>query len=211
MRSPIFCVFFLLISIVARAQPKGYEPVPDLPQFQQRLAASTKALQSLQSDFVQTKQMALMAEKITSKGIFYYRKEDKVRIEYTSPFIYLLVMNAGQILVKDEQKSTRVNARGSKVMQSVNRIMVDCMRGSVFTNPDFNVTAFQNAKGYQLALIPASAAVKGMFTRIDVFLTKSALDVERLTMSEKGGDITQMDFKNQRKNTTLNDALFKVR
>lgn len=210
MRSLFLSLFFLL-SLGAAAQPKGYKAVADLPAFQQSLSRSTAGLQSLQSDFVQTKNMAMLADKITSKGIFYYKKEDKVRIEYTSPFSYLLVMNGGQILVKDEQKSTRINARTSKVMQSVNRIMIDCMRGSVFSNSDFKVTAYENAGGYLLSMTPASASVKGMFSQIDVYLTKSGLDVSRLSMTEQGGDFTQMDFRNSRKNLTLNDALFKVR
>lgn len=211
MRSIIAFILFLIFAAPVYAQPKGYEPVSSLQAFQKTLAASTAALQSLQSDFVQTKQMALMAEKITSKGLFYYAKEDRVRIEYTSPFRYLLIMNGGQILVKDEQKSTRINARSSKVMQSVNRIMIDCMRGSVFSNTDFKVSAFQSAKGYLLSLSPASAAVKGMFSQIDVYMNRTGMDVERLTLAEQGGDYTQMDFKNQRRNINLSDALFKVR
>ncbi len=183
----------------------------DLAAFQQSLGASTSGLQSLQSDFVQTKHMAMLSDKITSKGVFYYRKEDKVRIEYTSPFSYLLVMNGGQILVKDEQKSTRINTRTSKVMQSVNRVMIDCMRGSVFGNPDFRVSAYEGASGYLLSMSPANAAMKGMFSQIDVYLSKSTLDVDRLTMTEQGGDFTTMDFRNSRRNAALSDALFKVR
>jgi len=211
MRSLFVSFVFLLTAALAHAQPKGFTAVKDLGAFQQQLAKSTSGLQSLQSDFAQTKHMALLSDKIISKGVFYYRKEDKVRIEYTSPFRYLLVMNAGQILVKDEQKSTRINARTSKVMQSVNRVMIDCMRGSVFSNPDFNVSAYENAGSYLLAMSPANASMKGMFSQIEVYLSKGSLDVDRLNMTEQGGDNTQMDFKNSRRNLTLSDALFKVR
>jgi outer membrane lipoprotein-sorting protein len=211
MRSLFVSFLFLFCATIATAQPKGFSAVKDLSSFQQALARSTSGLQSLQSDFMQTKNMALLSDKIRSKGVFYYRKEDKVRIEYTSPFSYLLVMNAGQILVKDEQKSTRINARASKVMQSVNRVMIDCMRGSVFSNPDFKVTAYENATGYLLAMSPANASMKGMFSQIDVYLSKGTLDVDRLNMTEQGGDYTQMDFKNSRRNLNLSDALFKVR
>ena len=92
----ILSVFLLLIcsfgSASAFAQPKGYKPVGNVAAFQQALAKSTAALQTLQSDFVQTKHLSMLADKMTSKGKFYYRKEDKVRIEYTAPFQYLLVM-----------------------------------------------------------------------------------------------------------------------
>src|SRR6188768_3222118 len=102
----LLCSFY---SWVAVAQPKGYKLVSNVQAFQQSLAKSTAALKTLQSDFVQTKHLSLLAEKISSKGKFYYSKEDKVRIEYTAPFQYLLVMNGGQIMIKDEQKTSRVN------------------------------------------------------------------------------------------------------
>lgn len=211
MRSLFISAFILACGPFLSAQPTGFKALANLPAFQQRLSASTATLQNLQSEFTQVKHMSMLADKIKSRGIFYYKKDDKVRIEYTSPFTYLLVMNAGQMLVKDEQKSTRINTRSSKVMQSVNRIMIDCMRGTVFQNPDFRVSAFEHAEGYLLSLRPATASVKGMFSQIDVQLDKKSLDVERLSMTEPGGDFTQMDFRNTQRNINLSDALFKVR
>ena len=211
MRSVATIIFFSLSGLTAAAQPKGYKPVGNVPAFQQTLSKSTDALQSLQSNFVQTKHLSLLSDKISSKGKFYYRKEDKVRIEYTSPFQYLLVMNGGKVMVRDEQKTSRINARNSKMLQSVNRIMIDCMRGSVFSNPDFKVSAFEGAAGYLLTLAPANESMKKMFSQIDVYLTKTGLDVDRLTLKEQGGDYTDMDFSDSRHNLALNDALFSTR
>lgn len=211
MRKAVFSILFVFGSVLAMAQPKGYKPLQNVPAFQQALSRATSALQTIQSDFVQTKHLSLLADKITSKGKFYYRKEDKVRIEYTSPFQYLLVMNAGQILVKDEQKTSKINTRNSKTMQSVNRIMIDCMRGTVFSNTDFRVTAYEGGSNYLLSLVPANEAMRKMFKQIDVYLGKSGYDVDRLTMTEQGGDFTDMDFTHTQHNLPLNDALFKVK
>lgn len=211
MRNTFFLLGLLLCTFVATAQPKGFKPVANLAQFQQTLQKNTSAQQSIQSDFVQTKHLSMLADKITSKGKFYYRKEDKVRIEYTTPFQYLVVMNGGQMMVKDEQKTSRINTRGSKTMQSVNRIMLDCMRGTVFSNPDFKVTAYENAGSYLLSLSPANDGVKKLFKQIDIFLTRTNLDVDRLTMTEQGGDFTDMAFSHTQHNIALNDALFKVK
>lgn len=195
----------------AMAQPKGFKAVQNAAAFQQALTKNTATIQTIQSDFAQVKHLSLLADKISSKGKFYYRKEDKVRIEYNTPFQYLLVMNAGQIMVKDEQKTSRINTKNSRMMQSVNRIMVDCMRGSVFANSDFKVTAYENAGSYLLSLAPANDAMKKMFRQIDVYLAKASFDVDRLTMTEQAGDYTDMIFSKTKHNTTLNDALFKVR
>ncbi len=211
MRSAVLLIFIVAPSCVTIAQPKGFKPVINLTQFQQSLQKATAGELSIQSDFVQTKHLSLLADKITSKGKFYYRKEDKVRIEYTTPFQYLVVMNGGQMMVKDEQKTSRINARSSKTMQSVNRIMLDCMRGTVFSNPDFKVTAYEGGSGYLLSLSPANDAIKKLFKQIDVYLTRSGYDVDKLSMVEQGGDFTEMSFSKTQHNLALNEALFKVR
>lgn len=200
-----------MVSAAVWAQPKGYSSVKDIAAFQQAVAKGNAAKQTITSDFSQTKNMALLADKIKSKGKFYYKKEDKVRIEYTSPFSYLLVMNGGQLMVKDEQKSSKINTRNSKMMQSVNRIMIDCMRGTVFNNPDFKVAVYGNDKSYLLALAPANDAMKKMFSRIDVYMEKKTFDVHRLSMVEQGGDYTDMDFTNTKQNVSLNETLFKIK
>ena len=208
-------LFFLtccfLISATLHAQPKGFRLLGDLRTFQSALSKATASLATLQADFTQTKHLSLLSDKIVSKGKFYYRKNDKVRIEYTTPFQYLLIMNGGQILVKDEQKTTRINTRTSKVMQSVNRIMIDCMSGSVFSNPDFKITAYESGSNYLLRLNPVTDAMKKMFSNIDVYLAPGTMDVDKLVMNEQGGDYTEMDFSKSQHNLALNDALFKVK
>lgn len=204
-------VLFLLVGHVAVAQPKGFQPVKNVQEFTATLAKTNAGVQTISSDFVQVKNLALLSEKIKSKGKFFFKKDDKVRFEYTSPYTYLLVMNAGQILVKDEQKTSKVNARNSKTMQSANRIIIDCMRGTVLSNPDFKATVYENANSFLLSMVPTADGMKKMFRSIDVYLNRKSFDVHRLTMTEQGGDFTEMDFSNTVHNVVLNDALFKTR
>ncbi|OJW77355.1 MAG: hypothetical protein BGO69_18410 [Bacteroidetes bacterium 46-16] len=204
-------VLFILFAVVVYAQPKGYQAVKNVSSFQSSLSQANNAKQTIASDFAQVKHLSLLADKIKSKGKFYFKKQDKVRIEYTSPYSYLLVMNGGQLMVKDEQKSNKINTRNSKTMQSVNRIMIDCMSGTVLQNPDFKVASFENGQSYLLSLEPVTDAMKKMFKQIDVYMDKKNFDVSRLTMTENGGDYTDMDFSNTQHNIALNESLFKVK
>ncbi len=203
--------FFIALSTQSFAQPKGFQQVKNLQEFEKALSRSGAAVQTISSDFRQTKNMALLSEKIVSRGKFYYRKEDKVRIEYTAPYAYLLVMNGGAVMVKDDQKTSRINTKNNKAIQSVNRIMIDCMRGTVLSNPDFSASVYENHTDYLLSLKPATEAMKKMFRSIDVVLSKRSFDVLRLSMTEQGGDYTDMDFSNAQRNLPLNDTLFKTR
>jgi outer membrane lipoprotein-sorting protein len=206
-------VTFLLTvySTIVFAQPAGFKEVKNVAAFQQELTKANISIQDIVSDFIQIKNMSLLAEKIKSKGKFYFKKEDKVRIEYTQPFTYLLVMNNGQVMVKDEQKTSKINTKNSKAMQSVNRIMIDCMRGTVLQNADFKVTVFDNSTQYLLSMVPVTDAMKKMFQQINVYLLKKNFNVDKLSMVELGGDFTDMNFVNAQHNTGLNESLFKVK
>lgn len=203
--------FSLLSLTFSRAQPAGFKALANTATLQSALSAAAKSTQTIASDFSQVKHMKMMNDKVSSKGKFYFKKEDKIRIEYLSPFQYLLVMNGGQIMVKDGQKSNKINTRNSKTMQSVNKVMMDCMRGTVFGNKDFDVKAFESKGQYLLQLSPVNSAMKGLFAHIEVYLDKADYSVGKLVMSEQGGDFTDMSFSNKKINITLNDALFSVR
>ncbi len=211
MNKIIVTAVFSLFPLVAWAQPKGYTSVKNTTTFETELSNANAGIRTINSDFSQTKNMALLAEKVKSKGKFYCMKEDKIRIEYTQPFSYILVMNKGQVLVKDEQKTSKVNTKNSKALQSVNRIMIDCMRGTILSNPDFKASVFESGNSYLIALIPSQAAMKNMFSGIDIYLTKKQFDVTRLVMKENGGDLTDMNFSNAQHNQPLNETLFKVK
>ena len=201
---------FTAVKTIAQA-PKGYTAISNTTSLQASLATTAKKTQTIASDFTQVKHMKMMNDKVNSKGKFYFKKEDKIRIEYTSPFQYLLVMNGGQIMVRDENKTNKINTRNSKTMQSVNRVMMDCMRGTVFGNKDFSVKAYETKSQYMLQLTPVNSSMKGLFARIDVYIEKNDNSVSKLVMNENGGDYTDMNFTNKKINTNLADALFSTR
>lgn len=207
----IATIVIILYSFCAMAQPAGYKPVQDIDAFRSSLSEANQQLFDISSDFKQEKHLSLLEDKIWSKGKFYFKKDFKVRIEYTEPYSYLMVMNGNKMTVKDEQKSNTFNTGNSKMMQSVNRIIVDCMSGTVFDNPDFKVTAYIGKAGYLLAMVPIASEMKKLFDQIDVYMDKKNLEVQMLTMTEKGGDYTNMNFYNIKHNTSLNESLFKVK
>lgn len=209
--SLLFLVFNCSIASSYAQAPKGFSEVANTSVLQSSLGTAAKNTQTISSDFNQVKHMKMMNDKVSSKGKFYFKKEDKIRIEYTSPFQYLLVMSGGQIMVRDENKTNKINTRNSKTMQSVNKVMMDCMRGTVFGNKDFSVKAFESKTQYMMQLTPVNSGMKSLFARIDVYIDKSDNSVSKLVMNENGGDYTDMAFTNKKINTPLSDALFNVR
>ena len=202
---------FLLASMGSFAQKAGFSAISNTSSLEQVLKNNAAASSTISSDFSQVKNMKMLNDKVSSKGKFYFKKQDKVRIEYTSPFQYLLTMNGGMIAVKEGGKVSKINTRNSLAMQAVNRVMMDCMRGTVFTNKDFSVKAYGSSTQYLLVMTPITASVKGLFKTIDVYIEKKDTQVSQLVMTENGGDYTDMKFVNRKINTPLADALFSIR
>jgi outer membrane lipoprotein-sorting protein len=204
------CIIFLLslVTGMLHAQQTAYTPLKDVSTFKQKFAAASTQLQSVESDFVQVKNLSLLKDKMISSGKFYYKKGNKVRIEYTKPFSYLMVLDNSNMMVKDEQKKSNFNTRSNKMMQSINTIMIDCMSGNVYNNKEFITTVYESQKDYLLTLTPSTSIMKKMFSKIEVYLSKTDFNVLRLNMVENGGDNSLMTFTNRSLNKPLDEKLF---
>lgn len=203
----VLLIIFLSIK-VSHAQYTGYKAIPDLPAFKKQFTTESAKILSIESDFTQEKTLTALTEKITSEGKFWFKRSNKVRIEYIKPFTYLMVMNGDKVLLRDGTKENRVNARSNKLFQQVNRIMVDCMEGTIMDSKDFSVKVFENDKSYLLELSPNEKALKSFFETVVLIVEKKDYTVRSIDMNEPGGDKTTMLFKDKKLNTPLADAVF---
>lgn len=203
----IFCCFAVL---KASAQA-GYKPVADATAFRQQFAKTAQNTQSIESDFVQEKDLSMLADKITSKGKFWFKKDNKVRMEYSTPSYYLLVINGKDIKTKDSQKENRISAKSNKVFEQVNKITVDCVQGTVLDNADFTSRILENGSTYLLELTPVSKALKGFFKTITLTVDKKDYGVSKIVMQENSGDNTTITFVHKQVNVNIPDAVFATR
>lgn len=208
----IFSLLFMCIAVTAvYAQHAGYKRVADMAAFKIQFAAAAKQTQSVKADFVQEKNLSLLSEKITSKGKFWFKKDNLVRMEYNQPFQYLVVINKNNVLVKDGQKENKISTKSNKLFQQINRMMVDCVQGTALSNPDFTVTAFENAGAWLVALTPVVKGMKDYFKNINIVLSKKDYSVNKLEMFEQSGDNTIISFTNKELNASIADTLFAIK
>jgi outer membrane lipoprotein-sorting protein len=189
-------------------QHPGYKPVTDVAGFKQQFATASRQTQSIQCDFVQEKNLSMLADKITSKGKFWFKKENKVRMEYTTPSYYLLVMNGKDIRTKDGQKESHVSTKGNKLFEQINRITVDCVQGNVVDNADFKTTILESAAGYLLEMTPVNKQLSQYFKTIVLLVDRKDLTVNKIEMYEAGGDNTTISFLHKQLNVNIPDATF---
>jgi outer membrane lipoprotein-sorting protein len=200
-----------LCSIQVYAQTTGYKPVADLAAFRQTFARAAQQTQSIQADFVQEKNLSMLADKIVSKGKFWFKKENKVRMEYTQPSYYLMVMNGGNMLMKDKEGGRGASTRGNKLLGMINRITVDCIQGNVLNSTDFSAKVLENAGNYRLELTPAAKGLKQYFSAINLTVDKKDHSVTKIEMLEAGGDNTVISFLHKQLNVNIPDEVFAVK
>ena len=153
----------------------------------------------------------MLSEKITSKGIFWFKKDNLVRMEYNHPFQYLVIINKNNVFVKDGNKENKISTKSNKLFQQINRMMVDCVQGTALSNPDFKVTVFESAAAYLVELLPVAKGMKDYFKNINIVLSKKDYSVNKLEMYEQSGDNTIISFTNKELNASIADALFTIK
>lgn len=205
-----FAVFALVLGLpyASFAQYPGYKPLTDLPVFKKQLATESAKVLSITSSFVQEKTLIALTEKITSEGNFWFKRSSKVRIEYEKPFRYVMIMNGDKMLVRDDKKENTINVKSNKLFQQVNRIMVDCVQGTILDSKDFSNKVFENDKTYLMEMTPSSKALREFFQTIVLVVEKKDHTVKSIQMNEPGGDKTVISFTNKKLNESVSDAMF---
>jgi outer membrane lipoprotein-sorting protein len=205
----VLVVFSVLLSHGhAFAQYPGYRPVTDLAAFKTKFATESAKVLSISSDFTQEKILTALTEKITSTGKFSFKRSNKVRIEYVKPFVYLMVMNGDKMLVRDNEKENKINVKSNKLFQQVNRIMIDCVQGTILDSKDFTTKVFENDKVYLLEMTPTSKSLREFFQTVVLSVEKSDYSVKSIEMNEPSGDKTTISFTNKKINQQVPDAIF---
>jgi outer membrane lipoprotein-sorting protein len=208
--SVLVTFFVLAFSGPASAQYAGYRPVADLPSFKTKFALESAKVLSITSDFTQDKTLTALTETISSSGKFRFKRSNKVRIEYLKPFAYLMIMNGDKLLIKDNNKENTINVKSNKLFQQVNRIMIDCVQGTILDSKDFSTKVFENDKEYLLQMTPSSKALGEFFETIVLLVDKSDYSVRSIKMNEPAGDTTTISFKNKKVNEPVSDAVFSL-
>jgi len=208
-----FCLLFsfLVVCLASLAQYPGYTAISDLSQFKVEFSAAAQKTVSIKSDFVQEKNLAMLSEKITSKGKFWFKRESMVRMEYTQPFTYLMILNKDKVFIKDGQKENMVSTKSNKLFQQINSIMMDCMQGTALNNRDFSTRVFANKHANLIELSPINKELKQLLRTIVIVLDKKDFSVISIDMQELSGDNTLLKFSNKEMNATISDALFAVK
>ncbi|MDR2038096.1 MAG: outer membrane lipoprotein carrier protein LolA [Bacteroidales bacterium] len=204
----LFFFTFLLIAFYCCAQKS---PVTDLDKFAQKLSDGTRKQKTIESDFIQYKEMEIMEETLTSSGKFYFRDDDVVSLKYTSPEPYLIVVNGEKVKIETNGKKNIYNTSSNPMVTTMQSMFSACLSGDFTRSKDYALAVFQDDSGYLIEIEPQNRKIKKYIQKIEVIFDKNDFSVNQLIVREPSGDFTKHVFFNKKFNTPLSDQLFEIK
>lgn len=205
-------MFFIFLFCVCVASGQTMHRITDLTELKNRLTGTAQRLQSIECDFKQTKYMTVFKQKIVSKGKFYYLKHDKIRMDYTRPVNYKIVINGNRLMTVNNGSKSVTNIGSNKLMNQMQDMIAAGMTGDLTRLSSQYRTVFYENDAYYLArVIPLNANVRQYMQQIDIYLDKASMSVYELRLRENASNYTEYIFYNRRFNSLKNEGLFSVR
>jgi outer membrane lipoprotein-sorting protein len=184
----------------------------DVSAFRQKLALTSKSVNSIQCDFTQEKHLTILQDKITSSGKFTFKKENQLRWEYTSPIKYLIILSNNRVYIKDEGKSNQYDLGSNKTFREINNIMTGAVQGNLLQDDTkYKPSFYENNKNFLVILNPTDKAVKDFIKSIHLYFDKKSLSVIMIKLVENSDDFTLIEFKNRKQNIPVSADMFKIK
>ncbi len=177
----------------------------------QQINAVASSMKTMQCDFVQTKTIKMLNDKMVSKGKMYYQQSDKLRWEYTSPYTYTFVLNGSKVLISKGKRNDVINVEQSKFFKEIARIMMNSVVGKCLTDAkDFKTSIQTTTTEYIATLLPQQKQMKQMFQKIILHFNRQKSVVTTVELVEKNGDRTVIELKNIKTNSAINAKVFSI-
>lgn len=204
--------FLLVVFCLPLAAQKDLTPLASVTAFQERLKKEAALLSSIESDFTQEKFLDVFNEKIVSKGRFYYKQENMIRMDYTSPVDYQIIINGQKLKIVSEGKSNVVNLGSNQMMNEMKGMLAACMIGDLTVmSSAYRLEYYESPSLYVVKIRPVSKSVQAYISEIIISIDKKDMSVQTLRLSENAKDYTEYHFTNRKYNTLTSDEKFVIR
>jgi len=200
----------LLVTGAGLAQPAGFKHVQDISAFKAAYARVAN-VQSVRSDFSQEKKLTLLADAIRSSGVFRYKRPGRLRLEFTKPLPYLVILRDDRLFVRDGNQANTVDARSNKAFRRFNEVLVQAVEGTLLEGPEYHWEILENVAEYWLEMTPQEESMRKVMRSVAVALDKRDLTVNRIELREANGDMTILKFFNKEVNGPVADTDFDFR
>ena len=182
---------------------------PDLATAQARKnTPARQSIRSVQADFVQEKQLPILARPLVSRGRFFFQAPDSLRWEYTSPLHSILLLHQGECRKYIEKEgrmepTTGIAATGLAVILTE---LTGWLQGDFHDTAIFQVR--RDTPSGLIRLIPRQQGLKNIIQEIDLEPDAGTGLLHTVRIVEDREAVTIMTFTNGRVNQPIAPELF---
>jgi len=206
----ICLLIFLITHQFAFSQQNDFIPIKNKHEIEQKLNNHSLKLNTIYSDFIQEKHLAYLNDIIISKGKFWFKKENQLRWEYNTPYKYIIALNHGTFTIKDGDDIKEYDINSNKAFQEVNNMIISSVRGTLLKDNKFTISLYQNKSSYLVKLIPKNKEMTKVLKAIELYFSKSDLNIFKVKMIENEDDYTVISFTNKKINETIPANIFNL-
>ena len=185
--------FMLLTSVFSFSQTQEV--------IMETLTNAAASMQCMNCRFTQQKTMAMLAEPTVSEGLMSYNSPDKMRWEYTSPYSFALVVDGDKITKITDGNEELLDAKSGRMYQGIVNIIMSSATGKkLFDKTMFNVDIQDVGEFWKAEMKPKKQNMKRMFSMLTFYFGKTDNIINKVEMTEAGGDMTTIQFYNMKIN-----------
>jgi len=208
MRKLVLLVFILTEFLLFSQSSDKYIAVKNTNNLKKKFALQSSKIKTIYTDFVQEKHLEYLSDDaIISKGKLWYKKENKLRWEYITPYKYIIVINNGKFTIKDGSKVKEYD-KANKTFKEVNNLIVSSLKGELLKDNKFTVKAYKNSKSYLIKMVPKDKKMQKFFSEIKLYFTIADLDIYKIKLIENKEDYTIISLKNKKINEAISSSIF---
>jgi outer membrane lipoprotein-sorting protein len=168
-----------------------------------------RATTTLQAEFRQEKELALLAKPEVSTGTFVFSKPNNVRWSYSSPKRVEMVIAGGTMTTwyPELNKAERLDVKRfeDRIFKYMGASGAIDELAKYF---DFTFTDTPSAPQYVFDLKPKSRSIEKRVKRIRIWIDKKSYLTSKIEYVEGDGDVTRYEFKNIRVNQPVEQQRF---
>ena len=178
-------------------------------QIVEKIDKASSAMKTMQCDFTQTKRMKMLSKDMQLKGVMYFKRPDKLRWQYTSPYDYTFIMNGDKVQIKSMKSTKNIDVQQNKMFRQITNIILSSITGGTLrTSADFTVELWQQDKSYFVKLYPKKKELKQLYQYLEIWFDPALTKVSTVKMMEKTGDMTIVNLLNTKYGVTINEKMF---
>ncbi|MGL4957118.1 MAG: LolA family protein [Bacteroidales bacterium] len=173
------------------------------------IVAKAKTIETLTTHFEQIKTIASLSEPAISKGKMYFVSPNKICWEQSVPSSFLMVFEGENVKIKiGENEMQNFSTSSNRILKELNAIIIGGVTGELFSNSkSYEISFSEVDRKVKAQLIPQNKQMRKFISSIKMVFSADWL-AEQIVLTERNGNITTINFKALKINTSISDSFF---